>query len=250
MILLKSNSDLQSWRGQITGSVGFVPTMGALHEGHASLLKKARSENQFVILSIFVNPTQFNNKEDFDKYPATLEMDLKLAEENNVDAVFLPNYAELYPDEYKYKLTESDFSKKLCGAHRPGHFDGVLTVVMKLLNLVAPQKAYFGEKDHQQLKLIQGMVKAFFLPYEIIPVPTVRNVQGLALSSRNMRLTLSEQEKASAIFKTISQAKSAQEASELLTQEGFIVDYVEDVEDRRYVAATLASVRLIDNVKI
>lgn len=250
MILLKSNADLRSWREQIKGSIGFVPTMGALHEGHASLLQMARSENEIVILSIFVNPTQFNSREDFDKYPSTLEMDLKLAKKNNVDAVFLPDYAELYPDEYKYKISESDFSKRLCGAHRPGHFDGVLTVVMKLLNLVSPQKAYFGEKDHQQFKLIQGMVDAFFLPYEIVPVPTVRNGQGLALSSRNRRLSLSEQGTASFIHKIISQAKSSEEAKELLTHQGFLVDYVEDVGDRRYVAATLASVRLIDNVKI
>lgn len=250
MRILKSTKELKSWRASITESVGFVPTMGALHLGHAALLNKARAENGIVVLSIFVNPTQFNNKDDFDKYPTTLEADLQLAEAASVDAVFLPKYTELYPDEYRYKVSENNFSLKLCGAHRPGHFDGVLSVVMKLLNLTCPDRAYFGEKDHQQLSLIQDMVQAFFLPYEIIPVPTVREESGLALSSRNMRLSPEQQALAPLMYKTITTEKTAENAFQALTKAGFVVDYVEDIGDRRYVAAFLGEVRLIDNVKI
>lgn len=250
MRLLKSTADLKAWRASITESVGFVPTMGALHRGHAALLKKAREENGFVVLSIFVNPTQFNNKDDFEKYPATLETDLKLAKESGVDAVFLPTFSELYPDEYRYKVSENSLSLELCGAHRPGHFDGVLSVVMKLLNLACPDRAYFGEKDYQQLSLIKGMVEAFFLPYEIISVPTLREVNGLALSSRNMRLSSDQRATAPLIYKTITTAKTADEARQILTKAGFVVDYVEDIGDRRFVAAFLGDVRLIDNVQI
>jgi pantoate--beta-alanine ligase len=250
MILLKSVAELRNWRLKQSSGVGFVPTMGALHEGHGTLLKKARAENDSVVLSIYVNPTQFNNKEDFEKYPLTLEGDLALAKKDGVDAVFLPTSAELYPDEYHFKVTEDLFSKELCGAHRPGHFDGVLSVVMKLFNLVQPARAYFGEKDYQQLRLIQGMVQAFFLPVEIIPVPTVREKSGLALSSRNLRLNAEQMTQAPRIYQVITSASSAEEAKKSLIDQGFVVDYVEDIGDRRYVAATLGSVRLIDNVKI
>jgi pantoate--beta-alanine ligase len=250
MILLKSVAELRNWRLKQSSGVGFVPTMGALHEGHWTLLRKARSENSAVVLSIFVNPTQFNNKEDFEKYPITLDGDLARAKQEQVDAVFLPQSAELYPDEYHFKVTEDLFSKELCGAHRPGHFDGVLSVVLKLLNLVQPARAYFGEKDYQQLRLIQGMVQAFFLPIEIVPVPTVREESGLALSSRNLRLNSEQIRKAPQIYHVITRASSAEDAKKSLIDQGFVVDYVEDIGDRRYVAATLGSVRLIDNVKI
>lgn len=251
VLVFKTPAELISWRKSLgSASVGFVPTMGALHAGHESLLKKSKSENEFNVLSIFVNPTQFNNANDLEKYPATWDQDLKMAEAVGVDAVFYPNYASIYPDDYKFKVSENDFSNKFCGAHRPGHFDGVLSVVLKLFQIVNPDKAYFGEKDFQQLTLIQGMVKAFFLPIEIVPVPTLREKDGLAMSSRNVRLSAQDREKAPLIYKALRESKSAAEASAKLSQSGFKVDYVEDIQNRRLAAASLGEVRLIDNVEI
>ena len=169
-------------------SVGFVPTMGALHAGHRSLLERARAENDAVVLSIFVNPAQFNDPGDLERYPRTLEEDLALAG-TLVDHVLVPDPRDMYPDGYQYRVSEHGLSATLEGAHRPGHFDGVLTVVLKLLNLVRPDRAYFGEKDRQQLELVQGMVRAFHLGVAIVPCPTVRDPDGLAQSSRNRRLS-------------------------------------------------------------
>lgn len=260
MRVLKTISEVKSWRASASGkTVGFVPTMGALHSGHESLLKISRAENDFSVLSIFVNPTQFNNPDDLKNYPSTMDADLAMAEKNGVDAVFAPtDMRELYPDFYRFKITESEFSKTLCGAHRPGHFDGVLTVVMKLFQLVQPTRAYFGEKDHQQLTLIQDMVSSFFLPVEVIPCPTVRETSGLAMSSRNTRLSPEELEVAAKLFETISQVKNKEQAIQKLHELGFQVDYLEDRSSmqndqpklRRYVAATLGKVRLIDNVEL
>jgi pantoate--beta-alanine ligase len=231
-------------------SVGFVPTMGALHGGHEKLLQKSKSENDVSVLSIYVNPTQFNDKTDFEKYPVTLEADLQMAEANRVDAVFVPNFKDLYPDQFNYRIHEQKFSHELCGEHRPGHFDGVLTVVMKLLNIVLPTRAYFGEKDFQQLTLIQGMAQAFFLPVEIVAVATVREVDGLAMSSRNLRLTAEQRKMAPEVFSAISSLPSAEQAKRKLQELGFDVDYVCDISNRRYAAAKIGEVRLIDNVKI
>lgn len=252
MKILRSITEYQSWRKSLPSSqrLGFVPTMGALHAGHASLLKKARSENDVLVLSIYVNPTQFNDPKDFEKYPNTWEQDLKLAEQERVSTVFAPTYPQLYPDDYCYRVSENKLSLDLCGAHRPGHFDGVLSVVMKLFNIVQPHKAYFGEKDFQQLQLIKGMVESFFMPIEIIAVETIRDSDGLAMSSRNVRLTELERKLAPQLFNIISSSESAKEASEKLKQAGFKIDYVKDVGGRRFVAAFLGAVRLIDNVKI
>lgn len=248
--VFKTPQELKAWRNSLQGTVGFVPTMGALHEGHGELLQRARLENDYTVLSIFVNPTQFNDANDLNKYPKTWESDLALAENHKVDAIFYPNYESLYPDNYAYKMTENTLSAVLEGAHRPGHFDGVLSVVMKLLNIVAPQKAYFGEKDFQQLSLIQGMVQAFFMSVQIVPVPTVREVDGLAKSSRNRRLNEDERKLAPQIFSVISKKQSAQACVDELKKLGFDVDYVEDKNGRRFVAAKLGEVRLIDNVQI
>ncbi len=237
-------------------TIGFVPTMGALHEGHAELIKNARSDNQIVVLSIFVNPTQFNQKEDFEKYPSTIEKDLEIAKKLGVDAVFTPQYDDIYPDNYRYVLAENDFSKKLCGKDRPGHFDGVLTIVMKLFNIVKPSKAYFGEKDFQQLELIKGMVSAFFMDLEIVPVAIVREADGLAKSSRNVRLNSDGRALAPKIYKIITNAKTAEAAEKELRTAGFVVDYVTDIGNRRFVAVKTnlthdgSEVRLIDNAKI
>lgn len=247
--VIERPQDLLEYRKKYS-SIGFVPTMGALHAGHASLMKQASSENELTIASIFVNPTQFNNATDLGKYPKTFENDLKIAGENGVDILFFPQYADIYPDGYRFKVSENDFSTKLCGAHRPGHFDGVLTVVLKLLQITGCHKAYFGLKDYQQYKLISDMTKSLFLPTEIIGLPTVRETSGLAMSSRNMHLSTEGKDKASLIFKTITQKIAPQNAREILTANGFSVDYLEDINDRRYVAASLEGIRLIDNVEI
>ncbi len=249
-LVIKSPKDFSSWRESQVGSLGFVPTMGALHSGHEELMRRARNENNLVVLSIFINPTQFNNPQDLEKYPQTWDADLAKAESNKVDVIFFPRYEDIYPDQYRYRLSENDFSKLLDGAHRPGHFDGVLSVVMKLFNIVQPNKAYFGEKDFQQLQLIRGMVESFFMKLEIVPVPTVREQDGLAKSSRNIRLSPEERARAPYIYQAITQSKSAEEASKQLTAAGFIVDYVTDLGNRRFVAAKLGDVRLIDNVEI
>lgn len=247
--VIERPQDLIEYRKKYS-SIGFVPTMGALHAGHASLMKQASSENELTIASIFVNPTQFNNATDLEKYPKTFENDLKIASENGVDILFFPQYADIYPDGYRFKVTENDFSTKLCGAHRPGHFDGVLTVVLKLLQITGCHKAYFGLKDYQQYKLICDIAKSLFLPTEIIGLPTVREASGLAMSSRNMRLSSEGKDKASLIYKTITQKITSENAREILTANGFTVDYLEDIADRRYVAASLEGIRLIDNVEI
>ncbi len=267
ILVLKSVSEFIQWRqslnnkksvnenSELKNKIGFVPTMGALHFGHETLLKQARAENDWVVLSIFVNPTQFNDKKDLEKYPKTWDQDLAVAQRAQVDAIFFPTFEDMYPDNYKYKISETDFSNQLCGAHRPGHFDGVLSVVMKLFQIVQPTKAYFGEKDYQQLQLIRGMVKAFFLPLEIVPVPTVRETDGLAMSSRNVRLTSSQRQLAPWIYKIISNEKDISIARQKLQDLGFKVDYLQDFvfegnEKRRFVAAFLGDVRLIDNTVV
>lgn len=249
-LVLKSIAEYDAFRKNVKGTVGFVPTMGALHAGHASLLKQSAQENDSTVLSIFVNPTQFNDPKDLEKYPRTFEADWAIAAECGVSAIFYPDYKEMYPDNYRYVITENSFSQILCGASRPGHFDGVLSVVMKLLNIIKPQKAYFGEKDFQQLRLIEDMTTAFFMPLEIRRGPTLREASGLAMSSRNTRLSQEGQNKAALIYKTITTAKSAHDAQNILNEAGFQVDYLEDIDGRRFVAAFLEGVRLIDNVTI
>src|SRR5262249_29466052 len=161
-----------------------VPTMGALHEGHLSLVKRSRVENDRTLVSIFVNPTQFDDPADFDAYPRTVKRDLALLEAAGVDFVLLPGAGDMYVDGFRYRVSEPEVSTILEGEHRPGHFGGMLTVVLKLLNIAAAERAYFGEKDWQQLSLVRGMADAFFLPTAIVACPTVRESTGLALSSR------------------------------------------------------------------
>jgi len=231
--------------------LGVVMTMGALHEGHLSLVKRAKESHQEVVVTIFVNPTQFNDQNDYVNYPVTLEKDIALLQEYNVDYIFTPSDKnELYPDHYNYKMTENSLSRKLCGEYRPGHFDGVLTIVLKLLNLINARAAYFGEKDYQQYLLIKGMCEASFHPTTIVPVPIVRESDGLAMSSRNVRLTPQERKVAPAIYKAMTTLKTTNDVRDALTCKGFKVDYVEDLDERRFVAATLGNVRLIDNVTL
>jgi pantoate--beta-alanine ligase len=231
-------------------SVGFVPTMGALHSGHFSLFRKSVMENDFTVVSIFVNKTQFNDPDDFKNYPRDLNKDLELLNEAGVDVLFLPKHEEIYRDEYNYKISECSLSKILCGASRPGHFEGVLTIVLKLLNIVSPDKAYFGEKDYQQYLLIKKMKEAFFLDTEIIPCPTVRESNGLALSSRNLLLKEEEKIIAPNFYKILKLKEDTENVKRQLDLSGFKVDYVEDLDDRRFGAVFLGKVRLIDNVQL
>lgn len=243
--------DYAAYRASLhNAKVGFVPTMGALHEGHASLLRKSVAENDVTVLSIYVNPTQFNNPNDLAKYPAMLDKDAALAESLGVDAVFMPGYSEMYPDDFRYQIDETSFSRELCGEHRPGHFTGVLTVVMKLLNIVKAQRAYFGEKDYQQLVLIRGMAEAFFLDTEIVSVATVRESDGLALSSRNLNLSPCDRSRAPQFNQVLQSDLDDGSAAAELRRRGFSVDYIRTIEGRRFGAASLGDVRLIDNVAV
>ena len=234
--------------GIIGKSIGFIPTMGALHEGHLSLVKKSLIENDITVVSIYVNPTQFDNPEDLKKYPSALVEDKKLLEESGVDFLFLPEYKTLYPDEYTYRISETDLSRGLCGASRPGHFDGVLTVVMKLLNIVGAGRAYFGEKDYQQYLLVKGMAEAFFLKTEIVPCPLVRESSGLAMSSRNRRLSSGGRETAPDFYKALNSGRPVKDIREILEKAGFEIDYIEEAYGRIFGAVYLDGVRLIDNV--
>lgn len=252
MKVIASIQEWQAMRKTISShkSIGFVPTMGNLHQGHASLLNKACNENDVCVLSIFINPTQFNDKNDFEKYPKTFEADIKLATDCNVDFIFSPQTNDIYHDNYLYQICESNISKILEGKQRPGHFDGVLTVVMKLFSLVKPHRAYFGEKDYQQLLLIKGMVDAFFLDIEIVPCPTVRLSSGLALSSRNNRLNEEQIDKSKLISQLLTSGLHQTEIREKLEAQGFEVEYVQEWHKRLFAAVKIGDVRLIDNVKI
>jgi pantoate--beta-alanine ligase len=247
-------SSVAEWRKEREGlraagrTVGFVPTMGALHRGHASLFAAARRENDAVLASVFVNPTQFDDAKDFERYPRTWERDCAMMDEAGVDWVFAPAPAEMYPNGTAYTVQEDDFSRELCGACRPGHFTGVLTVVMKLLQIAEAGRAYFGEKDFQQLEPIRGMVRAFFLRTEIIACPTVREGDGLAMSSRNERLSPAERALAPRFHAVLSGTAAPAAAKAELEREGFRVDYVEDRAGRRFGAVRLGGIRLIDNV--
>jgi pantoate--beta-alanine ligase len=231
-------------------SVGFVPTMGALHDGHLSLIKICNEQCDLTVVSIFINPTQFNNNSDLDKYPSNIGRDIQLLSDSDVEYVFAPGFDSIYPDNYKYKVTETEFSNKLCGASRPGHFDGVLTVVMRLLNIIKPSKAFFGEKDYQQYLLIKNMVSAFFINTEIIACPVIRNDDGLAYSSRNERLTEQERKLAPIFPKLLQSGLPISEIKNQLKSLGFKVDYIEEFEGRLYGAVYIGDVRLIDNFKI
>ncbi len=263
--------------------VGLVPTMGALHAGHLSLIERARRENAIVIVSIFVNPLQFGPREDFQHYPRQLEQDRQLCEQLGVDAIFAPTAVELYGNRLQISDTGAELTQVvppvgmtsvLCGRSRPGHFQGVATVVTKLLNLVQPERAYFGQKDGQQLAIIRRLVSDLNLPMVIVACPTVREESGLALSSRNQYLTQSQKAQAPVLFRALGQAQKTFEAgerdriilievvkSELSKVSDIQVEYIELVHPRTLIpldrvddggllaiAAHFGSTRLIDNV--
>jgi pantoate--beta-alanine ligase len=231
-------------------TLGFVPTMGALHEGHLSLVRRSRAENALTLVSIFINPTQFNDASDLARYPRTLESDLSVLRSEGTNFVLLPREHDLYPDGYRYRVTEGEVATTLEGAHRPGHFDGVLTVVLKLFQIASADRAYFWEKDWQQLTLVRGLVDAFFLPTAIVACPTVRELDGLALSSRNQHLSPVDRQRAASFYRVLSSAPSAEAASCELRNLGFDVDYVEDQDGRRLGAIRIGDIRLIDNVPV
>lgn len=231
-------------------TVGFVPTMGALHEGHLELVRASQAQNQYTVVSIFVNPTQFNNPDDFQKYPKTVDKDVALLQKMKVDFLFLPTPESIYPDQSNYTVEEKQKSSVLCGPPRPGHFSGVLTVVLKLLQITQPTRVYLGEKDYQQLVLIKGMVEAFFLPVQVIGVPTIRDEAGLALSSRNSRLSQNGLERAREFAALLKSEPSLETLQKTLNQKNMKVDYIEELWGRRFGAVFIEDVRLIDNVPL
>lgn len=207
MQLLATIVQLSQWRTAATPPIGFVPTMGYMHEGHLSLVRRARSENKRVVVSIFVNPTQFGPNEDYQQYPRDLNRDVGLLEAAQVDAVFTPAVDEIFPAAASTTVEVESLSHMLEGASRPGHFRGVATVVCKFFHLVQPTRAYFGEKDYQQLRVIQRMVHDLHMPVEVLGCPTVREPDGLAMSSRNVYLTPPERQAAGALWRGLLQAE-------------------------------------------
>jgi len=247
---LETIKALRSWRDSAKGSLGFVPTMGALHAGHMDLIRRSCEENDQTLVSIFVNPAQFNDPRDCASYPTPLKADLDLCRDAGVTAMFLPKKDDLYPDGYTYRVQEIEKSGILEGASRPGHFEGVLTIVLKLLILARADLAYFGEKDWQQLQLVKDLAEAFLLETEIVGVPTVRDEDGLALSSRNVRLSKSAKILAPEFYRVLSTAMDCAMARAELESLGFEVEYVDERDGRRLGAVQLEGTRLIDNVSI
>ena len=254
MNVLRGIDEWRRFRAALTDSLGFVPTLGGLHEGHAALIQRAAADNDLAVVSLFLNPTQFNDPRDLASYPASFEDDLAYAEAQGAGAVLAPDREAIYADGFRYKVEEAPLSGELCGAHRPGHFSGVLTVVLRLLNLVKPDRAYFGEKDYQQLELIRGMAEAFFIEAEIVACPTVRDADGLALSSRNARLDAAGRALAPRLREALACPGSDGQVAEALARLGFDVDYVATRFGRRLAAASIGNgagrVRLIDNIPL
>ncbi|MFI4919268.1 MAG: pantoate--beta-alanine ligase [Legionellales bacterium] len=228
-------------------TLGFAPTMGNLHAGHASLFLASAKDNHHTASSLFINPTQFNQADDFNNYPRTLEADLQLMENSGVDFCIIPDPKTMYADGYNYQIQENQLCQIMEGKHRPGHFNGVLTIVMKLLNLIQPDRAYFGEKDYQQLLLIQGMVQAFFMSIEIKACPTIREDSGLAFSSRNNRLTSEQRITAAAFAQMFHQHKSCEQIISALKEKHITIEYIEEYQGRRFAAVMIGGIRLIDN---
>jgi pantoate--beta-alanine ligase len=253
MIVAETREQLTAARDAARGTVAVVMTMGALHEGHAELLRTARAEADTVLLTIFVNPLQFAPGEDFDRYPRTLEQDLEIAAAAGVDIAFTPTRQVMYPHgEPKVRVAPGPDADLLEGASRPGFFHGVLTVVNKLFNLTRPHVAYFGEKDYQQLSMIRAMVRDFDLPIEVRGVPTVREPDGLALSSRNRYLTPAERRQALVLSRALRKAAAAEDPvatgiAEFATEPDVKLDYFVLHEGRLLTAAWVGGTRLIDN---
>jgi pantoate--beta-alanine ligase len=206
--------EVRALRQKLNGTVGFVPTMGYLHEGHLALVKQARTDNSNVIVSIYVNPTQFGHREDFGSYPRELNRDLELLREEGVDIVFVPSDDEIYPPEFSSWVDVGKVTERLEGSSRPGHFRGVATVVAKLFNIVQPSRAYFGQKDAQQVVVIKRMVAELNMGIDIVVVSTVRESNGLAMSSRNVYLSSGERQAATILFKALNLAQQLWQGGE------------------------------------
>jgi pantoate--beta-alanine ligase len=201
--VMQETSKRHSFKGK---TIGFVPTMGALHEGHLSLVKRAKSENDIVVVSIFVNPMQFGPGEDFDRYPRDMEKDMEKLRSSDVDILFVPEDKNLYPEGFAIHIIIEGLTERLCGAFRPGHFTGVVTVVCKLFNIIKPTRAYFGQKDYQQTVVVNKLVEYLNMDIEVVTCPTVRESDGLAMSSRNAFLSADERAAATVLYKALSLA--------------------------------------------
>jgi len=214
LTIVKTISEIRALRQKLKGSVGFVPTMGFLHEGHLALVKRAKADNSIVMVSIYVNPAQFGPREDLGAYPRDLNRDLELLRKEGTDIVFVPSDDEMYPREFSSWVDVEKVTERLEGASRPGHFRGVATVVAKLFNIVQPTRAYFGQKDAQQVVVINRMVADLNMNLEVVIVPTVRESDGLAMSSRNVYLSPKERQAATTLFKALTLARQLRQGGE------------------------------------
>lgn len=228
-------------------SLGFVPTMGNLHIGHLSLVEHSQKDNDKTAVSIFINPTQFNQKEDFIHYPRTLEADLAYLHKQGVNYCLLPSEEAIFNDSNRFQIQENSLCHLMEGKSRPRHFAGVLTVVMKLFQIAKPKRVYFGEKDYQQYLLIRDMIQAFFLDIQIKACPTIRETSGLAYSSRNNRLNAQERIKAEQFAQLFHQKKTCEAIAQELEKNQIDVEYIEEYANRRFIAVKVGNVRLIDN---
>ncbi|HFQ62584.1 MAG TPA: pantoate--beta-alanine ligase [Epsilonproteobacteria bacterium] len=252
MIIAHTIEALEEAKKTLSGSIGFVPTMGALHQGHLSLIQQARKENDHLIVSIFVNPTQFLEGEDLDAYPRKDEADIKICELSSVDILFMPTVNTMYEEDELCIGAPAVRGYVLEGEKRPGHFDGMLQIVMKLLNLSAANNAYFGKKDAQQLALITQMVKNYFMDVHIIPCEIVRDDKGLALSSRNTYLTAEEKERALCLSRSLKRATKLVMAGELdvkkIKQE--MLEVLQEADSVEYVSIVNREFKALDSVEI
>ena len=252
MKVVRTIAELRAALEPRAGTVGLVPTMGALHAGHLALLGAARAECDTVVMSLFVNPAQFSDESDLDRYPRDEAHDLELAEDAGVDVVFAPPAEEMYPPGFQTWVEVTELGSVLEGRFRPGHFRGVATVVLKLLLAARPSHVYFGRKDAQQVEVVRQMTRDLAVDVEVRAVPTVRDADGLALSSRNVLLAPEERERALALPRALA-TRDAARARELLAEDGLVVDYVEVADFDPPVlagAVRVGSTRLIDNVPL
>lgn len=278
MLIIETISELRQYlrMNRTEGrSIGFVPTMGCLHKGHCTLIKRSATENDSTVLSIFLNPTQFSCREDYAKYPRCREEDIKAAKEAGATVVFVPDEDALYPVGFQTFVDVRELAKPLCGEPRPGHFIGMATIVLKLFNIIQPNRAYFGQKDYQQVCIVKQMVRDLNLEIDVVSCPTVREISGLACSSRNARLTLEEKTRASEIYKLLQEAARLVESGQVdssilhaqicrgLEETGMEVEYIEIVDAKTLlpvgsienealiaVAVFIGEIRLIDNILI
>lgn len=251
--VFESIADWKAYKKQhlIQQTIGFVPTMGNLHLGHLSLCETSQTQNDVTVVSIFINPTQFNDQADFIAYPQTLNQDITLLKDQGVNFCICPSKEELYADDYVYQMTENALSLELEGRFRPGHFTGMLTVVLKLLLGIGPQRAYFGEKDYQQYLLVNEMAQSFLMDCEIVACPVIREASGLPFSSRNSRLSCEERALAEQVAQVFNQPFIALEKIEnQMKQLGVKIDYLEEKWGRRLMAVRVGQIRLLDNYPI